>query len=334
MEVKTNEEKQNTPDLDQMMLEGHPAFTGEPLPLEGDAVPGIDGTAGPDEKGNVDQPGEKTPEELAAEQAATEAAAGARKNKEDKPPETEPRFKSHEEAERGYKELQGKTTKAEQKAAELAAELDRIKNAGNAEAARTQTRANLITFATNRRKKALAEIGALDPDAADYEDQSSRILGEVDIDILEYRESLPNKKPAEAATKPTVATPATDDPGTVAKYVQDLIVKPEIGLEKDDPLFWTFAGQAPIADADGKPILIDDQIKWAVEKTKSYHNKLRGDNPAQREQEAAARSRNLQEQDLSLGRGGARTVITDRAAEGKPVSLADAIDGALEQRRL
>lgn len=330
--MEQTEGTQSTPDLDRIMLEGHPAFDGV-MPLEGDAVPGSAVTPGPDEAGTEKPAADKAAEGLAADAAAKEAAETARKTKENTSPETGSRFKSHEEAERGYKELQGKTTKAEQRAAELETELARIRDAGKVEEVLAKNKTDLITYATKRREQALEAIDGLDPDAADYRTQAASVLAAADADVLDYRDTL---RVAGAETKTGQASAAgTDaaDADAVVKHVQASIVKPEIGLEADDPLFWTFAGQAPTADAAGKPIPLDDQITWAVEKTKSYHNKLRGTDPAKREEEAAARSRTLQEQDLSLGRGGARPAGADKGAE-KPVSLSDAIDGALEQRRL
>lgn len=330
--MEQTEGTQSTPDLDRIMLEGHPAFDGV-TPLEGDAVPGSAVTPGPDAAGTEQPADDKAAEGLAAEQAAKEADEAARKTKADTPPETGSRFKSHEEAERGYRELQGKTTKAEQRAAELETELTRIRDAGKVEEAKAKNKTDLITYATTRRAQALEAIDGLDPDAADYRNQAASVLAAADADVLDYRDTLP------AAThrrEQPAATPAVggDDATDTVKYVQATLQKPEIGLEADDPLFWTFAGQAPTAKANGEPIPFDDQITWAVEKTKSYHNKLRGTDPAKREEEAAARSRTLQEQDLSLGRGGStRPAGADKGAE-KPVSLSDAIDGALEQRRL
>lgn len=68
--------------------------------------------------------------------------------------------------------------------------------------------------------------------------------------------------------------PTVVDPAQVAAYVQQRITRMEVGLEPDDPLFWLYAGQAPIKNEAGDNLPLHIQINWAVGKTRSYHTKI------------------------------------------------------------
>ncbi|MCX5818445.1 MAG: hypothetical protein NT047_00805 [Deltaproteobacteria bacterium] len=350
-EKKNDEEMQTTPDLDQAMRDGRITFDGEG-PAEA-AAPLQPGTLGPDEKTDKGETGkEEEGTKKAEEKPGTEGqepAPGGKKpdadaahTKEgDTPSETAFRFKSHPEAERGYKELQGRTTKAEQRAKDAEDELNRIKNADQIKADKDVAKAKIVDFATERKAQALTAIDELDPEDPEYRKNAAKILSTADIDIFDHYREHGTKAPATAAEekpvrgKPAGDTPADDQVDEVYRYTQGKIT--DEGLEPTDPLFWTFAREAPVTDAKGERTPLDTQIAWAVSQTKLYHEKIQA--KTKEADEAASKRRVLQkqEQDIPLGRttmGGGETPAGKTAETDKSVSLADAVESALEQRRL
>lgn len=347
MKKEVKEEMQTTPDLDQAMREGQPTFDGGD-PGNVVAAPLIPGTPGPEDKtdeeaaakaeeekkeevpaGKKDAPKDETPEEIAA-----------RTKKEDTPPETGFRFKDHPEAEKGYRELQGKATRAEQRAKTAEVELDRVKNAEKIKAEAVATRATIVEFASTRRAQALDDIDALDPEDKEYRKKAANLLSQADIDIYDhYQAGRTQPAAAPAATTETASGEgdAAVETEKVTKYVQEKIVAE--GFDANDPLFWQYAGHAPIADEKGKPTSIDTQIQWAVSQTKQYHDSIRTKLKSEDEARVAEEVRKKQAADIPLGRGtpaGGGTPAGERAKaeDDKPVSLSDAVEFAADRRRL
>ena len=387
MGKENTEGKQNTPDLSQLMADGRPVFGGN-TPNAGDAEPAKPALPGPDaaEKAAAEaekaEPAEKEKTAAAEKEAAAataeaekataaeaEAAAAAKgagkdgednaalKEKDDTHPETALRFKSHEEAEKGYREVQGKATKAEQRASELERENLALKEARDLEktekeqkAALAASRTKVLEFGKGRKKQALEAIDALDPDDPEYRDKAADLLTQADIDIYEnYRQNQqtpPAEKPAEkpAVEDPIVANAkAGKPPGaeetTAREYMIDKVKA--AGIAEDDEFFWLIAGRTPSVDEKGERIEFDRQIDWALEQTKNYHSKREGKFKESIEKEAGAKGRKNQEEELPLGRGGnpAGPGVTEpgkekNAEEQKPFGLNDAMDFALSTRKL
>ncbi len=345
---KTEEGSQITPDLDGMMTEGRAIFDGSlPPDIEAGAAlvvrPGLPGPGKEEEEAGGaplaapknaggEKPGENVP--------GAETETDPNKTKEDKLPDAELRFKSHEEAEKGYRHLQGEKTKAEQRAAAAEEELERIKKAEQLKEKAAQKKTEMVKNAAARRKQALDEIDALDPEAADYRDKAADILARADLDVWEHlRADGTTRQPTEAEKKAVDKMPAGDgdDKGAeeLVTTIQERIAKE--GLDKEDELFWMYAGQAPERDGQGKPLDLEGQLAWAITKTKEYHNKFQKAAKSETEKEAVEKSRKKQGEELPLGTG-ARIVTggpgADKAGEDKPVSLADAVEAAMEQRRI
>jgi hypothetical protein len=376
---KNTEEKQNTPDLSQLLADGRPVFGG--ATPAADAEPGKPALPGPDaaekaaaeaEKAAATE-AEKTAEAekpAAAEKTAAtekekadaaEAAAAAGKGagkeggdkavpikKEDKPLEPAPRFKSHEEAEKGYREVQSKATRAEQRAADLEKENLALKEARDqartdAErlAAQAVARTNVLSFGKERKKQALEAIDALDPDAPDYQDKASELLVQADIDIYDnIQQNRPAAPAGEKTPAPKASAGETPDEEAIAREHLLGRIK-ESGIADDDELFWLFAGQAPSVDEEGKRIEFDRQIEWALERTKNYNSKQETRIKESIEKTAGARGRKKQEEEIPLGRGGnpagpgaPEDGKEKPAEEKKPFGLNDAMDFALSARRL
>lgn len=352
MAKKIQEEMQTTPDLDQAMREGQPTFDGGD-PGNVVAAPLIPGTPGPEDKTDEEAAAkaeEEKKEEIpagekkpaggeAAKDGETPEEIAARTKKEDTPPETGFRFKDHPEAERGYRELQGKATKAEQRAKAAEDELNRVKNAEKVKAEAVATRATIVEFAATRRAQALEEIDTLDPEDKEYRKKAANLLSQADIDIYDNYQAgrtQPAAAPA-ARTEPAGGEDAAVETEKTTKYVQEKIVAE--GFDANDPLFWQYAGHAPIADEKGKPTSIDTQIQWAVSQTKQYHDSIRTKLKSEDEARVAEEVRKKQAADLPLGRGtpaGGGTAAGERAKaeDDKPVSLSDAVEFAADRRRL
>ena len=330
--MEKNEEKQNTPDLDRIMMEGHPVFDGtetaEPAaekkgPAEGAA-----------EGSEIPAPSGEIPAAQPAAPAPAQPAPG------EKPPEPPFRFKSHEESERGYRELQGKTTRAEQRAKELEAELGELRGAEERKKQQEVADNDFIEFASSRREQAMAEIDELDPDEPDYKKKVAQAWGRADKDILGSgptsgpaqppAATTPERKPGQA--EPPAPGPEADaDPNEqVRTYVAGIITQQ--GLEADDPLFWTFASRSPTETEAGEPMPMDEQIRWALDKTKDYHSRITGASRASVEELAAQAGRSAQLRDLPMGRSGGGPAPGESPQAEQPVSLDAALKGA--ERRL
>ncbi|MFH1158464.1 MAG: hypothetical protein V1721_06235 [Pseudomonadota bacterium] len=394
------EEKQNTPDLSQMLAEGRPVFAGT-TSNAADAEPGKPALPGPDAaekaaaaeaKKTAAAEAEKTAAAEAEKTAAAEAektaaaeaektaaaeaekaataeaektaAAGkiagkegedsaALKKKEDTPPETALRFKSHEEAERGYKEVQGKATKAEQRASDLEREnlalkeeRDREKAEKERKTAQAAARTKVLEYGKTRKKQALEAIDKLDPDDPEYRDKAADLLTQADLDIYEnYRQNQPappaEKPPGEKeapGTKAKTDAPP-DEKETAREHLLGRIKAADIA--EDDELFWLFVSQTPSVDEEGKRIDFDRQIDWALERTKTYQSKQEAKIKVSIEKVAGEKGRKKQEEEIPLGRGGnpagpgaPETGKEKTAEEQKPFGLNDAMDFALSSRRL
>ena len=98
----------------------------------------------------------------------------------------------------------------------------------------------------------------------------------IEEQLLESKATVP---PSSPRWKPQVIYGhfGTTDPAepseieSAAQYASARISQPDIGLDADDPLFWLFAGQAPIATDAGDPLPLDDQVEWALARTRAYH---------------------------------------------------------------
>jgi len=310
---------QTTPDLDLIIKEGLTQFdmTDELSAAEPE-----------------DDSKEKGP---AADQSAASADnAGASEIK---------RFTNHDEAEKGYKNLQAEYTRVTQHNKELTGKLTAQEQAEKQKQAEETVSAKFETFATERRTKLLDEIDALDPDAPDYRTQVAKAQARADKAILLAGRSF-NTSAAQPAT-PVEAVAAANpdreaaapdasvpDKEKVRNYVREKIAAPEIGgLDPDDTLFWMYASHAPVQDADGKNLSLDDQIQWAVEQTKTYHSKIIPRDPKQDIDTAVQNANANQRIDMPLGRASSGAPPAD-PGKSAPVSLSDAIDEANNRRRL
>lgn len=297
-------------------------------------------------EGNDDLPPGSTPDD-----AAPGSSSAAPNPTGDPAADHEPpafRFTSHEEAERGYKELQRQMTAMAEEKKSLMSQLSEKAEADARAAAEEAGNQEFLEFATQRRAQVLKEIEAMDPDKPEYSDEVAAAYARADLDI--FRKSQAFSETFSAAP-PAPQNPAADndtnsqhqaapsdlptDATQIRDYVNTFISSEEIGLEKDDPLFWTYASQAPEKDESGQPLPLESQIQWAVEQTRLYSSRVLQRNQAAVADSAQRRAEAHSRQEMPLGRAGATApgVRTQPAADA-PVSLSDAVEAAKELRRL
>jgi len=215
-------------------------------------------TSTPEEKKKDEEPPAKKEEEKPQEPQLTpeqKKAAEEEKKKKDF------RFKSHEEAEKGYTNVQGKNTRLEQEMKKLKNELDTLKTAEAKKEKLAEIDQKVEDYAVERHKESLTEIDALDPDDKEYQDNVAKIWAKKDRDIRKFERE-------HSVDLSTTETPEEEeeDPNKEALELVKTIAK-DNDLDSDDPLFIAYCSQAPTEKEDGTHIKLDEQIKWAVQKT-------------------------------------------------------------------
>lgn len=269
------------------------------------------------------------------------------KKKTEEPPAAPPkrRFADHDKAEEGYAHAHAQNTRLAQENSDLKKQLGKYQTDESRIKAQSdmQEYEDLVFL---RRSKMLDDIDALDPEMPNYKTEVAKLQAKADREIIEEgqkRFSKPSsapQPPQEEAPVPPAApdqpVPPDPDNDKVREYAVSVITKPEIGLKADDPLFWTYASQAPTHDDQGKQLSIDEQIVWAVEqRNKTLTPYLPKKDPQKEIEDAAAAAGAHQAAEQPLGRGGSqRTVPDNSGGADQKFSLADAIDSGLERRRL
>ena len=312
---------EENPDLDAIMKEGLEQFEIHEEDL------GLDAAA----------PGSAQEMPTPANQTGSETNTG-----EERPQEVV--VKPPEETQAGDNELQRQVTALTEENQRLAKQLSAKAAAEASEAVKAAEATNdqaFLTFASKRRAQSLDEIDALDPDKPEYRQEVAAAYARADLDIA--------KKTRTAAAPADPAPPATEVPDThqppsaspspekmrLFQTVEDFISAPEIGLEKNDLLFWTYANQAPDKDDKGQPIPFRDQVQWAVDQRNQYISRVTQGNKTRIADEANRRAEAHQLQEMPLARAASTApAASSGVADDKPVSLADAVDSAKELRRL
>jgi hypothetical protein len=261
------------------------------------------------------------------------------------------RFKDHQAAEEGYRNLQSKATRAEQEAADLRRKLAEVEQQ-KAEQAEQQAHSGkaaeiekaIDDYTAERNEKALEEIEGLDPDDPEHRKKVARIWGNFHSDVRRFAakpvdgegkqleagglklEAGRKEEAAPVEKKPVVTAP---DPAAVEKrrseiksYIDGKARSAGIDPEADE-LWAGVALTTPATDDEGKAIPLDQQIDWTINR---YN-----------ERKAAIMARARQEGNLPLGEGG-HVSRQPGGARGKapdgPISLGDAVARANERRRL
>jgi len=364
------EEEEITVDLDQAMKDGMEKFQGELAEAAGETPPTetkLDETTPPHTEGEPEHPEEKPaekkadkPEEgekpsegeplkkepatLPAGKPATDTADKPPEERPatqpaDKPPEEKPggvpdRFKTKQAAEKGYRDLQGEKTRVD---LDLKAARQRIVDMEQAEKLKKdeiKALEDYEQFATQKYEEALGKVDDLDPESDDYQGQVSRIWARRDRDIREFeREHKITGEPG-AGTPALAEPPKPDDPKQAARDKRDSMAR-EAGIDPGHKYFRINCMQVPAKDSQGAPLSFEDQVQRAIDETKKDLDLdlKRFQETQKASAEEAARKK--QEEDLAMGRGGEKPAVTpEEKDKGKPISLDDAVESAMEERRL
>lgn len=244
------------------------------------------------------------------------------------PPDEEPephRFKSHEEAEKGYKNLQGKLTRIEQKLAAIEkGEQTRSQKEAEERKARTQAEAEtkLNDFAIKRNREMLDEIDGLDPDAPDYRDQAAKLQAKAWMDIRQFERSMQTEAPPEENSPTSPAEGGEPPPPDFeAKSAVEQALK-AAKIKPDDPVFAHYARHVPTQDPDGRPLTLDEQVQKAITWTNNYRASQKKQYRQQIEQPLDRANAGRR------GSGGNKSEKIDTEA----FTLSDALDAAQRRR--
>lgn len=227
-----------------------------------------------------------------------------------------PRFKTHEDAEKGYTDLQSKTTRVEQQNAELRKQLASFQEQENKKK-QDQQAVEIKDFAVAKNKEALTEINKLDPEAPDHNDRVAEIWAEANMAVYDFRIA---KKAEQQSHQPDLepAQPDADVLAVNAAITNRL--QSEKFNDEEQAVFWGFARTCPTHTPDGVQLTNDEQVSITMEKTKQFF--------------ANQRSRLLQEFDLPLDRGGSHTGPPPGARPSSGTQLISLDDAMAEADRV
>jgi hypothetical protein len=303
-------------------------------------------TVGPGEKDGKPAAAPPAGEDPPAPAPPDKPAAAPAERKEDKPPA---RFKDHAAAEEGYKNLQAKSTRAEQEAAELRRTVAEYKEreAGSSkleagkkeEAAEAEIEKAIHAYTKKQNAAALKAIEELDPDDPEHRDKVADLWARFYTSVQKFA-----RKPVDAEGKPLRAethpvepavkkeTPPAAPPAEPAApasteerrkqtrdYIDERARTAGIDDPGNDPLWTGVALQTPAQDEAGNKLSLDQQIDWTVKK---YNEKM-----------AAIKARVHQQTNTPLDRGGNPPAGGSREPD-VPMSLGDAVERSKERRRL
>ncbi|MBU2550233.1 MAG: hypothetical protein KKB20_17625 [Proteobacteria bacterium] len=324
-------DQQTTPetvDLTKIFENGMQRFQGELDEAALGAAPVEDD--GPDDE--ISGPAEALAEETEEEPGSSET-----------PPEGDepstPRFKTHEEAEKGYRNIQAEKTRLElENKALKSAQEAAAKAALEAEAKEKET-ADFLEFTKGRTKQALEEINALDPEDPDHEEKVALAWARMYADTRNFQYQPPagaapgtrSEEPAPAAGPKPAEGAGEPDPQAMALIKGKLA---EAGLDPEDEYFWLLADRGvPTRDPQGNALTFEQSLAWAIETTKTHNQKIEQRIQDRIKAAAGKTGRSHQDQGLPLGRSGARRARPSGAAV--PVkSIGDALDLVQGERRL
>lgn len=199
------------------------------------------------------------------------------------------RFKSHGEAEKGYRNLQGLVTKTQQELAKLREEMDQIREEReSAKKAETEEQAEteLEDYVSDRLAQSYEEVEKLDPDDFDDETAYRREVARINFRAQRDIDAKKNEFGGRFSALPEAGEPEnmdTADTFTEEGGVEGLhrMIRErtrEAGVDaENDPVFKGYASMAP------SDMPFEKQLDWAIEETKKYRSRM-GSGAAEREQ--------------------------------------------------
>lgn len=304
------DKEETTFDLDAAMKDGMEKFEDE---LEAAS----DETITPPDKAEIDpletaDDSEEVPEPEVEEKPEEDAKTEERKAL---------RFKSHEEAEKGYRNIQSMKTKVEQENRDLQARIAAIEDARQKAIADQEFDTKYLDYSETRHKAALDAIDELDPDDEAYQKKVARAWAEKDRDIRRFER--------EAAVVPTQQPEQAPDTSGALEFVKEQAVSSDI--DPDDLFFKQTCERTPTVDEAGNQMSFGDQVAWAISQTKEYHAEQHKRFQERQKAEADKKNKAFTKREEPLGRGG---TVKPSPAVANSVSLNDALEAAMDSRRL
>jgi hypothetical protein len=242
------------------------------------------------------------------------------------------RFKSQEEAERGYRELQKKLTEISEERKKFREKLAEIE-AREAESKKVKDLGEKIQGIYDAMYD---EVGKLDPDDPEYSKQVARLQADAQTRIFVAQretERATEDAGAGSGSPDDSGEGETDDgpsqvPATNEAETYLTLFKKEVAprlaaakIDSSDPVYLYYADRVGTVDDNGNPVPLARQVEQAIRLTRNYYNKR------------AAKRRS--EQNAPLPRGGqGPSHPAQNSAGQKPVAFADIVNSALETRRI
>jgi len=292
-------------------------------------------------------------EEATGEQTPQESLPVTEKS-EGKPPEGEPqqeagdgqtedwgftpKYKSHREAEIGYREAERKMHEATQAAAALKAEVEQLrreleevkKGASKPSAMATQEPNEQLVAAY---EAALAEISELDPYDPDYHKLAAKawaktgldklllqsVLQEVDKRLQERLQGSSGQAvPPATGTQPSIPAPQGEDTQRLVSMAEDMARQAGLDMSPgslDHRLFWSNLNFLP------EGLSLQDEVKWMIQETKRLKNQTSQARPA---------PESIHRDHAVLERGSSGS--TQTSASEKPHTIGSLLDRQLQRR--
>jgi len=338
MPKKENTEE-NTLDLDQAMAEGMDRFEGElkeaaigtdtitPEPA-GEESPPEDEQGAESEAHSKEEEEEKPKDEDETPPPGEEAAEDPKDKEAIDEAAKKLRFKGHEEAERGYRNLQGEKTRLEQRNKDLEQELLRLQKADEIKAEMEKADQEIFDYSAKRHEEALEAIDALDPDEEDYQAEVGKVWAAKDRDVRRFERENPILD--QTTTNEPNQTPGEGAEQEAMGFVSQAAEK--AGIDPDDEHFKLVCRTTPLQDHTGKEMSFPEQVDWAINQTRQYKKAQEQNFQETLKERAARKAEEAQDQGLPMGRSAAaRTPMEDAPPI---VSLDDALMSAQEERRL
>jgi len=314
----TAEDKQTTPDLDKIMVEGLEVFDMDPNQHPG---------SGPDVEPTAAQPAPG----IETKKQKEESAKKPEELSED--PDKDHRFKTHEEAEKAYKTQQAHVTKIEDEKKDLGRKVEQLEERVSGFEAQDQSEKErqaleaadqeILEFSKKRHEEVMAAIEELDPEDAEHSKKVAELWAGLNADIRKFERDTVQKIEAGEAAAPAGEVAdhksgggqpvkkeiesAAADAGQVGtedvQYVHARVTRS--GRDPQSPIFQRAAILSPEAGESGAELTLDEQIDWALNKEKEIegrinHEGIKPDDPVWLHFMPRAPVKNEKEEDLSL----------------------------------
>lgn len=329
-----SEGKQTTPDdsgFDKMIIDNIEIFDLDKAPGEGpDAEPTA---AKPAPAIKADEKGEKKKELTDEEKKAEEEKKKLR-------------FKTHEEAEKGYEEKQSRVTTVEQENAKLREqtaenekELKKMREAeeaAKAEEKQAAAEVKILEYSRKRHDEILKEIEDLDTEDPEHRSKVADLWSKVGADVRRFERDAakapieePELKPGETEVKPgekktapakpaEKTPPEVSDPAEAAEalgYVESKVKS--AGRDIKNPVLQRAAMFTPQNSEDGVELSLDEQVEWAIKSADDFIN--------------AAKAEGIDPEDpVYLHKVHAAPVLN---SEGEEISLENQMKHAVEETK-